>query len=99
MAERYVRLMENQITTDFSKTFLPQVGLIFRSLLLIAVCALAMPVRGEEKEADAAKMFELRNLALGKLAPEINGEDVDEKKFRLSDYRGKVVVLDFWGDW
>lgn len=35
----------------------------------------------------------------GKPAPEIEGEDVDGKSFRLSDYRGKVVVLDFWGDW
>ena len=23
----------------------------------------------------------------------------DGVKFKLSDYRGKVVVLDFWGDW
>jgi len=51
--------------------------------------------------ADAAKgeLFEIRNLAIGKVAPEIEGEDVDGKKFRLSDYRGKVVVIDFWGDW
>jgi hypothetical protein len=32
-------------------------------------------------------------------APEIAGEDLDGVPFRLSDYRGKVVVLDFWGDW
>jgi len=36
---------------------------------------------------------------VGNLAPEIIGEDIDGKKFKLSDYRGKVVVLDFWGDW
>ena len=44
-------------------------------------------------------LHEIRNLAIGKAAPEIEGEDVDGKKFKLSDYRGKVVVLDFWGDW
>jgi len=51
--------------------------------------------------ADAAKgeLFELRNLAIGQTAPDIEGEDVDGKKFKLSDYRGKVVVIDFWGDW
>lgn len=32
-------------------------------------------------------------------APDITGEDVDGKEFKLSDYRGKVVVLDFWGFW
>ena len=36
---------------------------------------------------------------IGNLAPEISGADIDGVKFKLSDYRGKVVVLDFWGDW
>jgi hypothetical protein len=44
-------------------------------------------------------LFELRNLAVGKQAPDIEGEDIDGKKFKLSDYQGKVVVLDFWGNW
>ena len=39
------------------------------------------------------------NFAIGDLAPDIHGEDLDEVAFSLSDYRGKVVVLDFWGDW
>ncbi len=38
-------------------------------------------------------------LEVGNLAPDIQGEDLDGVKFKLSDYRGKVVVLDFWGDW
>jgi hypothetical protein len=50
-------------------------------------------------EVAAQELFELRHLRLGKTAPEIEGEDLDGKKFKLSDYRGKVVVLDFWGDW
>lgn len=32
----------------------------------------------------------------GNRAPEIVGEDADGKSFKLSDYRGKVVLLDFW---
>jgi cytochrome oxidase Cu insertion factor (SCO1/SenC/PrrC family) len=36
---------------------------------------------------------------LNQVAPEIAGEDVDGKEFKLSDYRGKVVVLSFWGFW
>lgn len=50
-------------------------------------------------EAAKAALFELRNLRVGKTAPEIDGEDVDGAKFKLSDYRGKVVMLDFWGHW
>ena len=45
------------------------------------------------------ELFELRHLRVGKTAPEIEGEDLDGKKFKLSDYKGKVVMLDFWGDW
>jgi len=41
----------------------------------------------------------MRELAVGKTAPEIESEDLDGKKFKLSDYRGKVVVLVFWGNW
>jgi hypothetical protein len=51
------------------------------------------------QEAAASALFEIRNLAIGKVAPEIEGEDIDGKAFKLSDYRGKVVVLDFWGHW
>jgi hypothetical protein len=43
--------------------------------------------------------FEKNNLAIGMKAPDIKGEDMDGVGFKLSDYRGKVVVLDFWGDW
>jgi hypothetical protein len=50
-------------------------------------------------EQAKGELFELRNLAIGKVAPEIEGEDIGGKKFKLSDYRGKVVVLDFWGNW
>ena len=38
-------------------------------------------------------------LAIGQTAPEITGADQDGTQFKLSDYRGKVVVIDFWGDW
>lgn len=43
-----------------------------------------------------AELFQIRHLAVGKVAPEIEGEDQDNKRFKLSDYRGKVVLLDFW---
>jgi hypothetical protein len=38
-------------------------------------------------------------LSVGNIAPDILGQDIDGKKFKLSDYRGKVVVIDFWGNW
>jgi hypothetical protein len=50
-------------------------------------------------ERATASIFEIENLAVGKLVPDISAEDVDGVAFRLSDYRGKVVMLDFWGFW
>ncbi len=44
-------------------------------------------------------LFVLKNLSVGKQAPEIVAADLDGTEFKLSDYRGKVVFLDFWGDW
>ena len=44
-------------------------------------------------------LFDLAKLAVGRKAMDIEGEDIDGQKFKLSDYRGKVVVIDFWGDW
>lgn len=47
----------------------------------------------------AGELFEIERLQIGMEVPDIEGEDVDGVEFKLSDYRGKVVVLDFWGDW
>lgn len=55
--------------------------------------------RGTLGEAADSELYELRFLAVGKPAPAIEGEDIDGAKFSLADYRGKVVVLDFWGNW
>lgn len=38
-------------------------------------------------------------LSPGRPAPNIRGVDADEKSFQLSDYRGKVVLLDFWASY
>jgi cytochrome oxidase Cu insertion factor (SCO1/SenC/PrrC family) len=47
-------------------------------------------------ECAKTEAYEIRTLAIGKKAPEIVGEDLDGKPMKLSDYRGKVVVLTFW---
>ena len=47
----------------------------------------------------SGELFARRNLAVGKVAPEIEGRDHQGKRFKLSDSRGKVVVLTFSGNW
>ncbi len=46
-----------------------------------------------------ARLDEMHNITPGKPAPEIDGMTLDGKPLKLSDYRGKVVVLTFWGSW
>jgi len=46
-----------------------------------------------------AELDDMKVRGLGRPAPEIAGNDLDGKAFKLSDYKGKVVLLDFWGFW
>ncbi len=46
--------------------------------------------------ADGARN-EIQNLRVGQVAPDFELSDQDGVRFKLSDYRGRVVLLDFWG--
>ena len=64
-------------------------------LACLALVSMVLGVAAPQLAAQDAKV----GFEIGNQAPEIQGEDIDGVKFKLSDYRGKVVVLDFWGDW
>ncbi|MCB1225215.1 MAG: TlpA family protein disulfide reductase, partial [Verrucomicrobiales bacterium] len=53
------------------------------------------------KLADQASdmLFEIANLTPGAVVPDVTGKDIDGTEFSITDYRGKYVVLIFWGDW
>jgi len=57
--------------------------------------ALAAPPATAPADASAPPV----GMEVGKTAPEIKGKDVNGKAIKLSDFKGKVVVLDFFGDW
>jgi len=54
---------------------------------------------GALAKSAARELFVIQHLSIGCEAPEIKGEDIDGVLFHLAEYRGKVVVLDFWGNW
>jgi len=63
----------------------------FRSLAIAAIAAIiALP--GCDPPPPPGKQ-------VGNQAPEIAGTDMDGKPIRLSDHRGKVVLVSFWGTW
>ncbi len=51
--------------------------------------------------ADRARpaLQELRVLGLGRVAPEIDGRDIDGHPLKLSNFRGQIIVLTFSGTW
>lgn len=52
--------------------------------------------RGTVGEWARSELDEIRRLSVGKPAPEMAGKDQDGADFKLSDYRGRVVLLYFW---
>ena len=47
----------------------------------------------------AGMLYEVDHLQIGMKVPDFEGKDTDGVAFKLSDYKGKVILLDFWGDW
>lgn len=45
------------------------------------------------------QLAELRSRAIGMPVPLLSGLDLDDRPIKLSDYRGRVVLLNFWGTW
>ncbi len=44
-------------------------------------------------------LYEIDHLQVGMIAPDFEAVDAVGANFKLSDYRGKVTVIDFWGFW
>jgi len=47
----------------------------------------------------SAMVSALKNTEIGKVAPEFSQITLDGKNFNLKQFRGKYMVLDFWGSW
>jgi len=65
------------------------VGIVTGLVLLLAI---ALPLRSAESGAASSACAQTANLSL-------NFKDIQGKSFALSDYKGKVVLLDFWATW
>ncbi|MBS0030847.1 redoxin domain-containing protein [Chitinophaga sp. 22321] len=52
-----------------------------------------------EGKSFAEEMNRIRSLAVGSDAPDFEVPDMNGKPVRLSDFKGKTVLLDFWASW
>jgi outer membrane protein assembly factor BamB len=57
-----------------------------------------MPFEGPVGRKARSVLFDSRHLSVGDAAPEVSGVDQSGHPFKLSDYKGKVVLLDFWSE-
>jgi peroxiredoxin len=55
--------------------------------------------RGRLVDVARDELKGLQTQSIGKAAPEIEGPDCDGSPMRLGEYRGKVVMIAFWGHW
>lgn len=50
-------------------------------------------------KAAESLLDEFHNLGVGKKSPEIDGVDLSGTPLKLSDHRGKIVLIVFWASW
>jgi peroxiredoxin len=68
---------------------------LFRSLTFVMVCCTATLAFAQMKPAKQP----IATLAAGATAPDFVMRDINDQEVRLSDFKGKIVILDFWAVW
>lgn len=78
----------------------------FKNLLKLTLILVALFAIGHVFEAKSHEPIKASSVVgpqigtnIGNLAPDIELPGVDGKMYKLSDLRGKVVLIDFWASW
>jgi len=92
----------------FGKDYLPELGQLDRSRLAARIESLferAVAEFGDVKfrnttvgEMAKSELYAIRHLSVGREAPDIVGKDQNGVPLKLSDFRGRVVLLYFWSE-
>ncbi|NJD01245.1 MAG: TlpA family protein disulfide reductase [Ruminiclostridium sp.] len=66
---------------------------------LIAICLLLVAAYTVYTKNKPLNISQSQNSSRKTMAPEFTLKDLDGNKVKLSDYRGKIVILNFWATW
>ena len=58
-----------------------------------------MPNSGSSQSSDAETAVKEKDPLIGQKAPDFQTQFLNGEEFKLSDQKGKVVILDFWATW
>ena len=70
---------------------------LFIALVILALCGFGPTIASQDKKSSSEQQMKL--LPVGETAPDWQLSDAEGKQHSLSEYRGKVVVMDFWATW
>src|SRR5882672_8553710 len=68
------------------------------ALVILVLCNFGLNV-GAQKSESAKDKLKTKLLAVGAIAPDWELSDADGQVQTLAQYRGRIVVLDFWATW
>jgi peroxiredoxin len=55
--------------------------------------------KNKSVQSFVSKMIGLKAVSIGQIAPDFSLPDPNGKEFKLSDFREKYILLDFWASW
>ena len=74
-------------------------GLIEKAVKDAPEAKLGRATLGEMARKELENLNAVTLVSIGKPAPEVESVTLEGKKVKLSDYKGKVVLLDIWATW
>jgi peroxiredoxin len=74
-------------------------NLLLRAGVKLAAEDMPKRVWTADETKPAAPVAKVEMLKVGAAAPDFEATDINGKPVKISDFRGKVVILDFWATW